>query len=559
MENHRYVHRDAKFTSYDLGQNWSWDWCLCFRVRPETEALAYDARTARFTLRYVVERLELAGLETKLFRSVDRGLIFVKIRATALRLKEEAARTEYGLKLEPREVVRRVERGYRDALGQYVWYPRRDGWTLPDVPGRVFNTAIVDSEGQSPFAYEAYAFGRYDRRADVQSAYATYLPSNSIFRGVDRLKLIKSIMEADGKNRGAQIKLGELLAKDALRAAYPLHNAGEVAALTDRWLTYATPPWRMPVDAIKDYYGEKIGTYFHFLGHYTTWLAIAAARAELDRRSAQAAGVGIATYLALLFGRGSGGVLLPLYALFVSLWVTGFLESWKSAEATMAMRWGMSDFKTYEQNRPQFVGREIHSPVTGMPEVYFPRREQLVLRAKSYLVVAAALVALVGAFACVFAFQGYMTARPWAFQMDADQELYEATGRQPGAVMSEVLLAVVVIAACDGFIPVAERLTEYENHRTDSLFENHLIGKVFVFHFIASYAPFFYLALGRDFMPRRDARPQLSPVEEQFRKAEYHHLLGSFGDYAELVIQFGYTTLFVTAFPVCVELKQCAG
>ena len=341
-----------------------------------------------------------------------------------------------------------------------------------------------------------------------------------------------------------------------------------------------------------------------------------------DSSSAQAAGVGIATYLALLFGRGSGGVLLPLYALFVSLWVTGFLESWKSAEATMAMRWGMSDFKTYEQNRPQFVGREIHSPVTGMPEVYFPRREQLVLRAKSYLVVAAALFLLVGAFACVFAFQAYMTARPWAYQMDKNQQLYDATGRLPGAVLAEVVLAVVVIAACDGFIPVAERLTEYENHRTDSLFENHLIGKVFVFHFIASYAPFFYLALGRDLMPGatrdrkwgcspgsdgcfrdvssqlaciylvrvvahawaevwapwfrkklsleglaretggRDAdeyvdptgpRPrkrQLSPVEEQFRKAEYHHLLGSFGDYAELVIQFGYTTLFVTAFPL---------
>ena len=59
----RYVARDVTFTDYDKGQNWSWDWCLCFRVRPETEALAYDARTARFTLRYVVERLELAGLE----------------------------------------------------------------------------------------------------------------------------------------------------------------------------------------------------------------------------------------------------------------------------------------------------------------------------------------------------------------------------------------------------------------------------------------------------------------------------------------------------------------
>ena len=122
-------------------------------------------------------------------------------------------------------------------------------------------------------------------------------------------------------------------------------------------------------------------------------------------------------------------------------------------------------------------------------------------------------MALVGAFACVFAFQGYMTARPWAFQMDKDQTLYDATGRLPGAVLAEVVLAVVVIAACDGFIPVAERLTEYENHRTDSLFENHLIGKVFVFHFIASYAPFFYLALGRDFMPgaTRDRKWGCSP------------------------------------------------
>ena len=38
--------------------------------------------------------------------------------------------------------------------------------------------------------------------------------------------------------------------------------------LQQKWLVFSLSPWRTPVDSIKDYFGEKVGLYFLFLGHY---------------------------------------------------------------------------------------------------------------------------------------------------------------------------------------------------------------------------------------------------------------------------------------------------
>ena len=64
------------------------------------------------------------------------------------------------------------------------------------------------------------------------------MPSNSQFTGVDRLKLIKSIMEADSKKRGAQLNIEELVEAGVLAAAYPLHADGELYSLMDRWIRF---------------------------------------------------------------------------------------------------------------------------------------------------------------------------------------------------------------------------------------------------------------------------------------------------------------------------------
>ena len=191
----KYVKPDPLFKSYDAQQNWNWDWVMVFRVYgPDSYVSDYQRH---YSLRLIVERLEMGGLQTKLYKSYHYDKIFCKIRCTSDRLKDQAAAVDYPLLMDETEVKMRIERGYRDEFGKYKWYPRRDGWKLASEGDegekleKTFNNAIVDTEGQSGYAFNEHIYGKYDKRGDLQSpsVYVTYPASNSIFRSVDRLKL----------------------------------------------------------------------------------------------------------------------------------------------------------------------------------------------------------------------------------------------------------------------------------------------------------------------------------------------------------------------------------
>ena len=188
--------------------------------------------------------------------------VVIKVRATCERLRQHAAATRFRVPLVGGEVARRLSDGLADpvVVGDYVVYPRRNGWVFRGVP---MNTAIVDTERQCPtYTHTEHLFGEFEDGDDAAALYAKNLRSESPFRGVDRIKLIMSLLTFPRRDGGAGLPLDKLVARGVLAAAFPLHDFDELKFLERKWLVYFAWPWKMPVHRICDYFGEKIGFYF---------------------------------------------------------------------------------------------------------------------------------------------------------------------------------------------------------------------------------------------------------------------------------------------------------
>ena len=95
------------------------------------------------------------------------------------------------------------------------------------------------------------------------------------------------------------------------------------------------------LDFIADYYGEKFAFYLAWLIHYTHWLMYPAAVGLILFI------IQIAHWLSsdVTFFDATDSALNPLYSIFIALWSTFFVESWKRKEAYLANRWDVRDFR----------------------------------------------------------------------------------------------------------------------------------------------------------------------------------------------------------------------
>ncbi|XP_033099885.1 anoctamin-7-like isoform X2 [Anneissia japonica] len=181
----------------------------------------------------------------------------------------------------------------------------------------------------------------------------------------------------------------------------------------------------------------------------------------------------------------------PFYALIICLWGTVFLEIWKRTNAKLAYEWDVDQFEVTEPDRPQFYGtKERPDPVSDLPDWYYPFYKQFLkfITSFSILVFMASLV-VASAISVIL----YRLIMSYLFRdgSSIEQLLY-------ASLTSTVLNSACIMTLGKVYEYVAYKLTDWENHRTQTMYEDALIIKLFAFQFVNSYTSLFYIAFFRD-------------------------------------------------------------
>mmetsp|Transcript_7357 Transcript_7357/g.13946 ORF Transcript_7357/g.13946 Transcript_7357/m.13946 type:complete len:883 (+) Transcript_7357:60-2708(+) len=462
----------------DDSEDYFFDMCMVFKVGNPKKQLTItktgNSRTEQIDQRTffaqraaaMLSRLEHAGLKTSCYKDVGGTQVFCLLGASETRLKKEADRQEYELLLDPTNTI---EVGKK--LGMKLALCTEDP-KYPDIKHD-------DWRGN----YAPYQKPDPKKEIDKSRIYTLYHHRNgndSIFRDVDRIKLTVGIAEADTKWGGGGLKPSADVsdAEHPLLAFYPLHHRGRLQELSQSWLHY-TALFTQPLDGIRDYFGEQIAIYFAFLRYYSYWLVPVAV-------------LGIVTF-ATQEVKGTVDVpMLPFFAFAVCVWATLQLEYWKRKEASLRFEWGMTNFHIKEQPRPNFVGEFKVSSIDGQLHEIFPFWKQVLKICVSQGVVWTLILLVL---ACVF---GVFVFRKW-LQTDLFPSKENTYNAYVATVLGSVCNAVLIMVMNLLWGKIARKLTDWENHMTDTAYENNLIAKTFLFKFVNSYNSLFYIAFVKQY------------------------------------------------------------
>lgn len=405
-----------------------------------------------------------------------------------------------------------------------------------------------------------------------------------------------------------------------------------------------------PLDLIRKYYGEKIGIYFAWLGFYTAMLALAAivglgcfiygyTTQETSTWSKEVCDPLIGgnivmcpqcdkecTYWRLNSTCESSKKLCIfdnygtlVFAVFMAIWVTVFLEFWKRYQAELEYEWDTVEFlEQEEQPRPEYEAKCNHeriNPVTRVKEKVPYTACGRCIRVS--LGIGTVLFWIVLILASVVAIIVYRLAVFFSFSTRLQSDLKElepfkeyVTAQMATSVTASIISFVVIMVLNILYERVAIWITDFELPRTKTDYENSLTLKMFLFQFVNYYSSCFYIAFAKGKVVGYPGQPvyllgkyrneecdpggclielttqltvimggkaiwnniqevllpwmknlifryctrvgseKVIPRWEQDYQLQPIGKLGLFYEYLEMVIQFGFVTLFVASFPL---------
>lgn len=580
------------------------------------------------------------GLELEATRSVmDDKLVFVKVHAPWEVLCTYAEIMHIKLPLKPNDLKSRDS-----AFGNFNWFTRflqvKESIIKPE---QEFFTAPFEKSRMNDFYI-------HDR--------------DSFFNPATRSRIVYFILSRVQYQVTDKVKkfgISKLVSSGIYKAAFPLHDCNfnreseDPSCPSERYLLYRE--WahprsiykKQPLDLIRKYYGEKIGIYFAWLGYYTKMLLLAAV-------------VGVACFLYGFLNQDNctwskevcnpdiGGkiIMCPqcdricpfwqlnitcesskklcifdsfgtlVFAVFMGVWVTLFLEFWKRRQAELEYEWDTVELQQEEQPRPEYEAKcthvvinEITQEEERVPFTTWGKCLRITLCASAVLfwillIIASVIGIIVYRLSVFIVFSANL---PSTFNGTDPIQKY-LTPQTATSITASIISFIIIMILNTIYEKVAVMITNFELPRTQTDYENSLTMKMFLFQFVNYYSSCFYIAffkgkfvgypgdpvywLGKYRNEECDPGGCLLELTTQLiiimggkaiwnniqevllpwimnligrcrtvsgtekttpRWEQDYHLqlmgrLGLFYEYLEMIIQFGFVTLFVASFPL---------
>ncbi|XP_019375537.1 PREDICTED: anoctamin-9 [Gavialis gangeticus] len=335
-----------------------------------------------------------------------------------------------------------------------------------------------------------------------------------------RIRIVNFILQ--NTEIASQEKLQDLIKKKVFETAFPLHEEEEEREfLKHKWARWRSMCCRQPIEEIRLYFGEKVALYFAWLGWYTCILSLAAFpglvlfiygityfnSSQVSKEICEANTTimcplcdqkcpfwhlsDTCTYAKVTHLLDNEGTVV--FAIFMALWATLFLELWKRKRAEVVSGW---ELYGWDEDEEELALELINNPEYDLQKYqhsYF--RSMIVL-----LLVLLTIIVLIGIAHALVIYRVVATVIFSQSDSDFIQEQANTLAVLTGAVLH--YMTIVIMTKVNRYMALF--LCDLEKPRTLSQRENNFTVKFFTFQFFTYFSSLIYVAF---FLGRINGRP----------------------------------------------------
>ncbi|XP_059959621.1 anoctamin-9 [Mesoplodon densirostris] len=376
----------------------------------------------------------------------------------------------------------------------------------------------------------------------------TSIPATTSQLLCSRIQVVNFVLNS---KMAAGDTLQDLVKDGVFEAGFPLHKGEE--DLKKKWARWRNMFQTQPIGDIRNYFGEKVALYFAWLGWYTYMLVPAAVvgliiflsgfahfeASQISREICEAHDVYMCprgdhnpryqrlsetcafAKLTHLFDN-EGTV---LFAMFMALWATVFLELWKRERARVVLQW---DLYGWDEDQ-----EEMALGLIACPDYQPQLHQHSYMRSTIILLLSLLMICLMIGMAHILVIYRVLAAALFSSALPFLGEQVTTAVVVTGALVHYV--SILVMTKINKY--VALKLCDFEKPRTFSERESKFTIKFFTLQFFAHFSSLIYIAF---ILGRINGNPGKSVRLAGLWKLEECHLSGCMMDlFVQMAIIMG--------------------